>query len=68
MDLGFRPGEGFGGVVVGGDEGIDVSLELGGGAERCAGQRLAGQNGEPDLDLIEPGRMRWGEVEVDVIM
>ena len=66
MDLGFRPGEGFGGVIVGRDEGVDVSLELGGGVERCAGKRLSGEDGEPDLDLIEPGRMRRGEVEVDV--
>src|SRR6266849_3591853 len=66
MHLGFGPGEGCGGVVVGRDEGIDVGLELGDGVERCAGKRFASQDGEPDLDLIEPGGPRRGEVEVDV--
>src|SRR5258708_32976986 len=66
MDVGFCPGEGFGGVVVSRDEGIDVGLEFGDGIERCAGHRFTGEDGKPDLDLIEPGSMRRGEVEVDV--
>jgi transposase len=41
--------------VVGADEVIDVLLQLRDGGERCAVQRLALQDGEPCLDLIEPG-------------
>lgn len=29
-------------------------------------QRFSGQDGKSDLDLIEPGNMHRGEVEVDV--
>lgn len=36
MDFGFRPDEGLGGVVVGGDEGADVGFEFCDGIERCA--------------------------------
>jgi hypothetical protein len=66
MDLGFCPGEWFGGVVVGRDEGVDMGLEFGDGVERCPSQRFTGQDGEPNLDLIEPGRGGRREVEMDV--
>ena len=65
MHPGFRPREWFGGVVVGRDEGIDMGLELGDGVERCAGERFAAQDGKPDLDLIEPGRVSGREVKPD---
>jgi hypothetical protein len=44
------------GVVVG-DEVINVFPELGDRGERGAAQRLAGEDGEEDLDLIEPGSL-----------
>ena len=56
MDLGFGPGEGTCGVVVVGDEGIDVDPELGDGVEGGVLQRLTLQDREPDLDLVEPAR------------
>ena len=54
MDFGFCPDERLRIFVVGFDERINVLLELFDGGERCAGQRLALQDGEPALDLIEP--------------
>jgi hypothetical protein len=61
MDLGFGPGVGAGGLVVAGDEGIDVSPELGDAGEACA--FLTGEDRESAFDLVEPGGMRRGEVE-----
>src|SRR6516162_7141081 len=37
---------------------------MGDGGERSAAERLALKDGEPCLDLIEPGSSRWGEMEV----
>lgn len=63
-NLGLSPDEGHGVFVVGSDERIDVVLELGDGGERGAGQRFTLQDGEPDLDLIEPRGAGRGEVEM----
>jgi len=53
-DFRFCPDERFRTFVVGFDERIDMLLELLDRGEQCAGQRLALQDGEPSLDLIEP--------------
>ena len=53
MDLGFSPDEGSGGLVVVGDEGVDVGDELLDAGERGAAERLPGQDREPDFDLTE---------------
>jgi hypothetical protein len=44
MHLGFRPGEGTRGLVVGRDERIDVSAEFGDAGEAGTLQRLAGED------------------------
>ena len=56
------PDEGRGMLVVAGDEGIDVIPELAEGCEAGVGERAALQDGEPDLDLVQPrgiGRVKW---------
>lgn len=50
------------------DEGIDVLPELSDGCEGGAAEGLAGKNGEPDFDLVEPRSAGGREVEVDVGM
>ena len=64
MDFVLGPDERLSVFVVGFDVGIDVLLELFDGGERCAAQRLALQDREPDLDLIEPRRAGRREVEM----
>ncbi len=68
MHLGFGPDEGLGVFIVGLDEMVDVLAQLGDGGERGAAQGLTFQDGEPDLDLIEPGRPGRGEVEMYVLV
>src|SRR5262249_61176775 len=55
-------------LIVGCDECIDVLLQLLDRGERCARERLALEDGEPSLDLIEPRRPRRREMEVDLRM
>ena len=55
MHIGFRPGEGTSGFVVGHDERINVPPEFWHAGEAGALQRLAGEDREPALDLVEPG-------------
>jgi hypothetical protein len=55
MDHGLAPDEGDAAGVVAVDEGIDMVPELLNIGEAVAGQRAALENGEPDLDLVEPG-------------
>lgn len=43
-------------------------LEFGERIERCTPKRLAGEDREPDFDLIEPGRADWREMEMHVRM
>jgi len=62
------PGEWGSCLIVGCDECIDVLLQLLDRGERCAAKRLALEDGKPSLDLIEPGRARWREMEVDLRM
>ena len=57
---GLGPAEGLGIGVVRVDEGLDVVLELLGGAVHAAPDLLFGEQGEEALDLIEPGRAGGG--------
>src|SRR4249919_2241211 len=44
----------------------ELSLQIGHGAEHAAGNHVALDLGEPQFDLIEPRRIRWGEVQMNV--
>ena len=66
MDLGGCPFEGPCGLVVGFDEGRDMGFEFAKRVEGRAPERLAGQDREPDLDLVQPGRPRRRKVEMHV--
>jgi hypothetical protein len=68
MNLAFCPDEGCGGLVVAGDEGVDMGDELGDACKGCARERLACEDREPDFDLVEPGSMGRRVVEPDVLM
>ena len=68
MDLGRGPLEGSCGLVVGFDEGCDMGLELTERVERRSPKRLACQDREPDLDLIQPGCSRRRKMEMHVRM
>ena len=68
MDRGFAPGEGAGGLVIALDEGIDVFPEVGDASEAGGLQRLSAEDGESAFDLIEPGGVRRGEVEMNVLV
>lgn len=62
------PAEGLGHrLVVVGDEGEHPGDEVGGGAERAAAEELAGQDTEPELDLIEPGGVPGRVMEDDPV-
>jgi len=65
LDLALGPGERAGTLVVAGDEGIDMRLELIDTLEGRTAQRLCGQDREPNFDLVEPRRMGRGVVEVN---
>ena len=65
---GLGPNEWYGARVVAVDESIDVIPELLDIGEGSAGQGVALENGEPDLDLVEPGAVGRGEVEADIGM
>ncbi len=68
VDFGLSPDEGLRVFVVCGDEGVDVLPELGHGGEGCAGEGLGLQDGEPDLDLVEPGGAGGREVKAHLGM
>jgi hypothetical protein len=51
-----------------GDEAGDAVAEILGRGERAAAQDLAGKNGEPEFDLVEPGGMLGREVEADAVI
>src|SRR5450759_2359362 len=60
---GLDPGKGAGsGVPVGGKQ-VDLGDELLDRTEASAPDRPAGEDPEPGLDLVHPGRRRRGEVE-----
>ena len=62
------PLEGVGGLIVGLDKGVDLIANLAWRGETRAGQGFGGENGEPDLHLIEPGGMGRGKMEMDVLV
>ena len=62
MDLALGPDEWLGILVIAGD----VGLELFDGLEGCAGERLAAEDREPYLDLVEPRAMGRRVVEMHV--
>jgi len=65
-NIGFRPDERFGVLVVRFDEGIDVLPELLDRGEGGPSEGFSLKDGEPDLDLIEPGGPGRSEVELHV--
>ena len=50
------PLEGMSGLVIGVDKGVDLIANLASRGETRAGQSFGGENGKPDLDLIEARR------------
>ena len=52
-------------VVPAVDEGADLGVELAHGSEGAAVDGLAFDDAEPDLDEVQPGPGRGGEVHVD---
>ena len=68
MDNRFGPLEGCGRRIVGFDEVIDRAAELPRRSETRSSQRLPTENAEPNLDLIQPGGVRWGVVKANVWM
>src|SRR5918994_3142495 len=68
MDFGLAPPEGYSVLVVAIDEGVDRRAQLGDRGEAGALKRAAGEDREPDLDLVEPRRMGRRKVEVDVLV
>ena len=63
------PLEGLGqGFIEIADEAVDLVLEVLGRGEGTAAQDLAGENGEPEFDLVEPGGMLGGEMEADAVI
>src|ERR687890_2471303 len=63
------PLEGLGqGFIEIADEAVDLVLEVLGRGEGTAAQDLAGENGEPEFDLVEPGGMLRGEMEADAVI
>src|SRR5437588_11072188 len=55
------------GAVEVGDEGFDARLQVVLGGEAGAAQQLAHEDGEPDLDLVEPRGMLGREVKADAV-
>ena len=64
MDLGFGPDERPGGLIVVGDERVDVGDEFGNAGKGGAGERFANEDREPDFDLAEPGGVGWRVMEM----
>src|SRR5262249_34173846 len=62
------PLKGVSGFIIGLDEGIDLIANLAWRGETRAGQSFGGENGEPYLDLIEPGGMGRRKMEMDVLV
>jgi hypothetical protein len=63
---GLDPAKGLGLGIVALDEEADVALEIGHGSVGTAPDLLFGQQGEPTLDLVDPGRGGRGKVDVIV--
>ncbi len=63
---GGGPGERLGGAVPVGDVVADLAGQGVDGGKGAAADRLAGDDPEPGLDLVDPGRADGGEVDVDM--
>src|SRR5450756_1210504 len=68
VHLPLLPLERRGGLVVHVDEAVDGTPDLARRGVAGPDQRTAAEDGEPDLDLVEPARVGRGEVEVDIPM
>ena len=55
-------------LIVCADEGVDLIAHLPWRGEAGAGQGVAGEDGEPDFHLVEPGGVGRGEVKMDVLV
>src|SRR6201993_775791 len=55
-------------LIVCADEGVDLVAQLAWRGEAGPGQGLAGEDGEPDFNLIEPGGVGRREVKMDVLV
>src|ERR671919_596789 len=68
MDLDLAPRKGHRVLVVALDEGVDRLAQLGDRGEAGAIEGAAGEDREPDLDLVEPGGVGRCEVKADVLV
>jgi hypothetical protein len=68
MNFGFGPDERLCSFVVGRNEGVDMSLELINGVEGCAVKGFAGEDREPDFDLVQPRRVGRRVVEMHILV
>jgi hypothetical protein len=68
VGISIGPFERLGAFVVGFDRARDFAGEVACGSEDATGDQIALNFGEPDFDLIEPGRVSRGEMEVNVRM
>ena len=59
---------GLGSAVVGADVAHEISREIFNGGEDSSGDNLPLDLGEPDLDLVEPGRIGRSVMELHVGM
>ena len=66
LGISVGPFEGFGAFVVDFDVASDFTGEVGFGSKDAAGDQIALNFGEPDFDLIEPGRVSRGVMELNV--
>src|SRR5664279_740180 len=66
MDLAVCPDERPRGFIVAGDECVDVGDEFWNALEGRAVERFAGQDREPDFNLVEPGGMCRGVMKPHV--
>ena len=62
------PLEGVSVLIVGGNEGIDLLSYLARRGEAGAGQGMTGEDGKPDLHLVQPGGVGRGEVKMDILV
>jgi hypothetical protein len=66
VGMSIDPLEGFGAFVVALDIAGDFASEVSFGSEDGAGEQIALNFGEPEFDLIEPGRVSWGVMDLKV--
>ena len=62
------PANRFGVLVVARDVAANLSREVRQRAEDPSGEEVALDLSKPEFDLIEPRRVRWGEVQMDAGM